>query len=64
MHRSVRACFHKYRDTIQYMITLIIISSITIGLVKMAEKSIKDYDYGHISIEEFKHTHKDSSFFK
>jgi hypothetical protein len=46
------------------MITLIIISSITIGLVKMAEKSIKDYDYGHISIEEFKHTHKDSYFFK
>jgi hypothetical protein len=46
------------------MITLIIISSITLGLVKMAEKAIKDYNYGHISIEEFKHIHRDSYYFK
>jgi len=46
------------------MITLIIISSITLGLFKMAEKAIKNYNYGHISIEEFKHIHRDSYYFK
>jgi len=46
------------------MITLTIITLITLGLIKMAEKAIKDYNYGHISIEEFKHVHRESYYFK
>jgi hypothetical protein len=46
------------------MITLIICSTIALGLFKMAEKAIKDYDYGHISIQEFDAVHKESYNFK
>lgn len=50
--------------TIMGMITLIICSTIALGLFKMAEKAIKDYDYGHISIQEFDTVHKESYNFK
>ena len=46
------------------MITIILLSSTALGLFKMAEKAIKDYDYGHISIQEFDAVHKESYNFK
>jgi len=55
---------HKTNDTIIGMITFLFCLTILLSLIKMAEKAIKNYDYGHINIDEFKHINKDSFFFK
>lgn len=46
------------------MIAFIICLTMVIGLVKLTEKAIKEYDYGRLTIEEFEHVHKDSHYFK
>lgn len=46
------------------MITFIICLTIALGLIKMAEIAIRDYDYGRINIDEFETVHKESYHFK
>lgn len=55
---------NKVNATISGMITFIICLSIALGLIKMAEKAIKEYDYGRICTREFENAHKESYYFK
>jgi hypothetical protein len=64
MLNGIREKKNKVHATIVVMITFIILFTITLGLFKMTEKAIKEYDYGRICTKEFENAHKESYYFK
>jgi hypothetical protein len=46
------------------MIEFIITVSILTFFLRIAEKSMKNYDYGRLNLEKVKHNNKESYYFK
>jgi len=51
-------------DTIYIMLTITILSTLILGIFGMANKAVKEYEYGSNAIKDFERYNKDSFYFK